>query len=133
MANNYLRPDLLSEIARLREENEALRAEVAILQGELTVPEHDLGRQLRIPPRLLFLLYRLVNHPFVAKEAIEAHYRTGTYGRLCLHQLRIHLAPLDIPIHNMHGQGYYLESSDRSYLKSLLKEKPSEADQSPVR
>ena len=131
---SYPRPDLLDEIARLRSRVEELEAENAHLRGDFTLPADDvLKEKLGLYPWLYRPFKLLATHEFVSKDALRGEIEWDeTNNKLpvaIIHRLRRALRPYHITIHNVWGEGYYIDAKDRRRLKKILNEKESQSDQ----
>lgn len=84
-------------------------------------------REFKLSTQLAMVLELLLKSNIVTRGELEPLYSTF-YGdkpyhnvdRMILYRLRKRLGELDILVFNQYGEGYYLKSADKSYLRGVL-------------
>jgi len=87
----------------------------------------DIKRKLGLSTQLSMVLELLLKSTLVTREDLEPLYSTF-YGdkpyhnvdRMILYRLRKRLDEFNILVINQYGEGYYLKSADKSYLRGVL-------------
>ena len=87
----------------------------------------DIKRKLGLSTQLSMVLELLLKSTLVTREDLEPLYSTF-YGdkpyhnvdRMILYRLRKRLDEFNILVINQYGEGYYLKSADKSYLRVVL-------------